>query len=441
MTTTIPAPTRSRSRVARAVTVATLASILMLWMTRPMTTEAQSLLETGLIDALARVPAAAGALDSPISYVDYLAVAEARPGALVPTSLAELLALEESGDPAAARWFAASMGIASGPGDLLTELLSEGPSWPTSVGFDFADIDRAIAFGAPPANGTVLLGDFDPSAIEAAYAARGYTTSAAGDRSLLCSGNGCDAGLEIDLANRDTSVPFGGRLGRQEPLAISTAEILSSADMRTVEEMLAAIQGNGPSLAGSPSFVALANAPDDDVMLIQATLLPGSLVVAVLDLAGMIGATPDEVKAILAEFEALAPLPPPSAVAIVDGATPTEQVVTLALAYPDDADAAVAAEVVAERLRSVRSIVRDAPLAELLDERGVTSVQSDVRPAGPDMDAAAIVELRAPLAGDEPTDSGRLAPSSALYRLFVDLVFTRDLLWLAPSGEATGSDD
>ena len=124
MTATIPALTRSRSRVARAVTVATLASILLLSMTRPMTTEAQSLLETALIDALARVPATAETLEAPISYVDYLAVAEARPGALVPTSLAEFLALEEADDPAAARWFAASMGIASGPSDLLTELLS-----------------------------------------------------------------------------------------------------------------------------------------------------------------------------------------------------------------------------------------------------------------------------------------------------------------------------
>ena len=151
----------------------------------------------------------------------------------------------------------------------------------------------------------------------------------------------------------------------------------------------------------------------------------------------MIGerATPEQVEAIIAEFDALAPLPAPTAVAIIDGATPTEQVLTLALAYPDEADAAVAADAVAARLGSVRSIMRDAPLAELLDERGVTSIASEVRPAGPDTHAAAVVELRAPLAGDEPTPRAALVASSALYRLFVHLVLTRDLLWLAPTGE------
>ena len=68
-----------------------------------------------LLDALRLVPSAAAAGSMPISYVDYDAVAEARPGALAPTSLADLLARQDADDPAAALWFAAAQGISSGP--------------------------------------------------------------------------------------------------------------------------------------------------------------------------------------------------------------------------------------------------------------------------------------------------------------------------------------
>jgi hypothetical protein len=43
------------------------------------------------------------------------------------------------------------------------------------------------------------------------------------------------------------------------------------------------------------------------------------------------------------------------------------------------------------------------------------------------------VEVRAPLAGAEvDVATGQPAPSSSLYRLFIDLVQRRDLLWLVP---------
>ena len=43
------------------------------------------------------------------------------------------------------------------------------------------------------------------------------------------------------------------------------------------------------------------------------------------------------------------------------------------------------------------------------------------------------IEVRAPLPGAEPDPStGAPEPSSALYRLFIDMVMRRDLLWLMP---------
>jgi hypothetical protein len=63
----------------------------------------------------------------------------------------------------------------------------------------------------------------------------------------------------------------------------------------------------------------------------------------------------------------------------------------------------------------------------------VTSITSRVVPGGTDALAAAVVEMRSPLAGPEPAeDGGRPAASSSLYRLLVSLVLRGDLLWLAP---------
>jgi hypothetical protein len=388
-----------------------------------------------LLDALRLVPSAAIAASSSISYIDYDAVAAARPGALAPTSLAELLARQDADDPAAALWFAAAQGIASGPSDLLASLFVEGPSWPEAVGFDFTDIGRAVTFGSPPSNGTVLLGTFDAAAIAAAYEARGYSSAAAGDRTLLCPPDGCDAGMAVDLANRDTRVPFGGRLGRLEPLVASDTDMLSSADGGVIEEMLATADASLPSVADAAPFRVAATAPTDDLAIIQATLLPAALAVGGPNLGAMlIEPSTEGAGAVLQEVADLPPLPAPSALAIVDGATPTEQVLTIALAYPVGVDVGAAAVALAERLETARSIRADAPLGDLLDERGVTAITP--RPSGAE-DAgftAAVVELRAPLEGTEASDTDRPSPSSALYRLFMDLVLSRDLLWLTPTG-------
>ena len=147
-------------------------------------------------------------------------------------------------------------GIASGPSDLFAGLMNGGPAWPEVVGFDFTDIDRAITFGTPPSNGTVLVGSFDPSAIGAAYAARGYTSSAAGEHALLCPEAGCDTGLALDLKSIDPRIPFGGRLGRSEPLAVAPSDLLSSADAATIDEMLAAADGSTASVADLDAFRA-----------------------------------------------------------------------------------------------------------------------------------------------------------------------------------------
>jgi hypothetical protein len=252
---------------------------------------------TAFADALDRVPDTDEARGSIVSYVDYRTVESARPGAAQPESFAALEALRDAEDPSGRLWNAAYLGVSSGSGDLLRSLFRGAPDWPALIGFDFFDVDREVAFGDPPADGIVLFGEFEPSAIAAAFAARGYTATETDGRSLLCPPDGCDSGTRLHMDQRDPRIPFGGDLGRLEPLGVSETEIDSSASDETVRDLLAAAAGTIPSLGEDPAHRAAAEAVALENSVIPATIVPASHVAA--DVAGVLLQGGDKGKALL----------------------------------------------------------------------------------------------------------------------------------------------
>ena len=226
--------------------------------------------------ALGSVPDTLDLRQQLVSWIDYAALVESREGAAHPASIEALLALLDAKDPAARLWMAALNGAASGSGRLLRYLFDGGPEWPRMVGFDFTDVRSELAFGQPPGDGIVLQGEFDPDRIGAALSARDFTSTDAGPFTLWCRSDGCDKGLEVDVAGRDPADPFGGELGRRQPLAVSEGTLLSSAAIDTVDAMLAATVDAGPSLADDGSYAAVAEAMAAEGTLIQATLVPGT---------------------------------------------------------------------------------------------------------------------------------------------------------------------
>lgn len=387
--------------------------------------------DDALLAALAHVPDDAIARSDLVSWLDQDALITSRPGAAQPTSGAHLVELLGSDEPAGDLLRAALQGASSGEADILQRLVFA-ERWPAELGLDITAIDSHLRFGQPPGDGSVLLGRFDPEAIAAAFEQRGYTATPADGHLLLCGAAGCKNGMDMDLANIDAGLLFGAELGRSEPIAVTATDILSSADVATVRAMLEATHGTAPSLAADPSYRAVATAAHPDARLIQATLLPG----------GMIGLDPtifasfaDSQEAagelVVALDEAFEEMPPAQVIAFLDAATATEQVVTIALAYADEADAAATAEVLPRRLETLPSLAAREPLADLLAERGVTSVSGRVIPASDGASAVAAIDLRAPLAGPDP-DEGTVASSSQVYRLLVQLLLQRDVLWLAP---------
>ena len=370
-----------------------------------------------------------------MSWIDYAALIDSREGAARPASFEALLALLDARDPTARLWMAALNGANSGSGRLLSSLLRGAAEWPRIVGFDFTDVRSELAFGQPPGDGVVLQGQFDPERIGAALSTRDFTSNDAGPFTLWCGSDGCDKGMELDVAGRDPDDPFGGELGRRQPLAVAEGTIISSAAIDTVDAMLATNLDGEPSLADDGSYAAVAAAIAGEGRLVQAMFVPGTHPLFYLPVILDERTSPDEIQERLDELGAdFEPIPPTSLLGIGDAVTDAEQVVTLALAYPTLAEAQAAADVLPRRLDTMTSVRTARPWKEHLDELGVDRVDARAVERMDGEGALAMLTFRAPIAGPEADpDTGFVTMSSRLYRLFVQMIQGHDTAWLAAS--------
>jgi hypothetical protein len=297
-----------------------------------------------LAHMLALVPQTAAA-SSPmeIAYVDYRAL-EAAAGIERPAAI-------DPDDDDFVVWLHAQRRMATGP-RFLQWIIAAGDETPQVVGFSWLAVDRAMLFGAPPTHSLILGGDpdalTDVDSIDAAFAARGYESEEIDDAILWRHAE--RDGLEIDVANRNPANPFGGDLGRSEPLALLPGFLLSSPSDESVRDMLAAAADPSSSLAGRPDFAAIAEALGQDELLIQA------LFYSPQDLGFM----PGDPFAALEEEDlpdptaGYGPLPPYTMAALADlHDADGNDVHIIALAYLDADRAASAAAELAERLRGL----------------------------------------------------------------------------------------
>jgi hypothetical protein len=237
----------------------------------------------------------------------------------------------QNGDPAAV--FDAIP--AGGPVPLWEHLDRYGDRYHDFVGFDFFEVEYAAAFGIPPQTGIVLVGEFDTGAVIGAHTARGYTIERQdGSGTLLCPPDGCETGKVVDIAAMDPANPFGGRLGRNEPVFVADGLILNSPDFAVLEAMIAAHEGRAESLADRPEYQALAAALPDIVQHSIQAFGPGGF--------GLPGARAGEVNALLDS----APLPRYRFAASVGGTGSGGIFAAVVLIYADASEAAAAAAAV-----------------------------------------------------------------------------------------------
>lgn len=386
--------------------------------------------EHPLFTMLANVPATATipTEDRPIieiSYVDYRALEQARPGVPSPESWEAL-----NNDANFQLWVANMARVTSG-WPYLNQYFRDAANMPEVMGFDLFDIDRTFAFGSPPGAGFIFDGDFDAEAIAAAHNAREYTQSEVEGVTLWCGPVGCDDGTKVDPVNRNLANIFGGDLGRQQPFALVPGHILQSGDLATLNSMIDTHVGKSDSLLDLNEYRAIAEAitePQDETLdlLVQVQfLLPSNL-------------TGDPLGPDLTPIlENYGTLPAYSLAGVVDRQEGEFQVAMLAVAYLTEEDATQAAEELTNRLASFpinveqpnTLLIEDESISASIDEARVYYSEAADR-------WVAIAAIRYPLPA-ETADSDRPAPSGVVYRLWFRAYVTRSftLLTLDPAGE------
>ncbi|MBX3064698.1 MAG: hypothetical protein KF726_17075 [Anaerolineae bacterium] len=381
-----------------------------------------------LLDLLKFVPNTAMALQSEISYLDFRALIESRSGAADIRSVADWLAADRDSD-SFGLFMAALLGISAGDGDIVVSY-NRAEEILAATGVDLFAIERELTFAAPPANTTLLSGAFDLGSIEAAFLAHDYVSQPQGDTTLLCSPNGCDDGLRIDLKKIDPANPFGGKLGRLEPIFLAPGYLFNSADSSVLSQSVGLYKSaskSGSLGVDNPDYVALADYLGVAGTLLQAYLLPASFV-DTFDVGMLTRLTPEQRERVLKELAAdFQPIAAYSLVGIAHSVSGAEQLVTVTLVYDQEADAQAAAEILPDRLRSYVSLVARRPLLDLIEDRGAAFDGATVVESGDRY--LTVLTFRAPLEGDQQID-GRYVASGILFRLFSNAWLTRDTGWL-----------
>lgn len=386
-----------------------------------------------LLDMLAKIPADLSAQEW-LTYIDYHAIMDARPGAPTPTSWSEAASILEQEDQEHALFMSALMSYQSGPSEIPQGLFRAGETI-DAIGLDLFAVERAIQFANPPASVTILEGNFDTDAITSAFADLDYTESDDAGLTLLCPANGCDTGMEQNIATRNPANIFGGQLGRSQPVLMGENWLASSPSDTALNSVVAAASDESESLADLPAYQVAANAVSAKGTVLQAYfILPATIGSSITDILLMNSRmTQEQLNAILDRLEAdFEPIPAYSLVVLAEVATEEEDLTVITLIYPDAETAEAAADVLPGRIENYTSLVTQQAFSEMLEQRGMTSIETEVA-EGEDR-AALVLTFHAPLPGTEtPEGDSRPQQLGLVYALFVRSYMARDLGWLATS--------
>lgn len=321
------------------------------------------------------------------------------------------------------------------PGDLAPYLVIGAPGYRDRMGFDFFQVGQTLEFAGPPYTVYVLQGSFDPEQVVEAFVARDYEIVADEPATFLCPVAGCDTGMSTNLINRDLSVPFGGHLGRRQPVAVTGDLVISSTSDLVVEALLATRAGEFPSFADVPEVRAL------DALLagfpyVTTVTMVNPAATALLDPMAIIGfgpdADPSRLEAVHAELDSL-PLPFYNLTAFASVADEQNEYGLALLIYPDAELAAIAAASVDQRLQSFEYGSAGLSFADYYGERGAIEPATVFthEESGISIVVLSIVREIPPLLDD---DGVTVQTGQGFSRLFGSVTM-RDAFWLVPSGE------
>jgi hypothetical protein len=303
----------------------------------------------------------------------------------------------------------------------LQYVFSKADQMPQVVGFEWiASVDRTLEYGTPPQSPLIVGGTFDASAISTALSARGFEET---DVSGVPVWSRFDDGA-VNIKDADPADPFGGHLGMAARIALLPGYLANSSYMDATKGIIAAVQGDQPSLADNPDYHALAEAiTAPEGLLLQAMFFD------VTDL-GFLPGNPATTAEQGAEDPTAnyGPLMPYSLVVLADRQEGQDQVHLIGLVYPNADVAGSAAEEVARR---IEAFTLPQKTDTLVDQYGA-QVSSRVYTSDTTRLAVAVVEVRYPLPADRiDAATGRFITGGLMYRTWSQAIMQRAFFVLA----------
>lgn len=386
--------------------------------------------DTPLLRILSAVPAGLARAEGFVSYIDFRASEAGREGTGRYANVEQLVADESD---AASLWINALP--SSGPGDLMQNIF-RGSDMQEVMGFDLFDIDQALEFGMPPTNGVMLAGDFEAGTIIAAHIARDFTVESTIESpeglTLLCGPDGCDSGQQTNIENRYPSNPFGGNLGRSQPTLIITSEddhdlVMSSGPLDVVDAMADSVYGERQSLADNRTYRAAAEVLAGRDLLRGAYFISPMEVYFLPDMPNVLGGMGEDQD--VTELD-LPHLPGYMLLVFADIANEDTQHAVVGLVYTNIEDAEAAVEAVPARLDVAVSLRVARPMQDLFDERGMVLNEPEIIENETTGRFVVLFDFEYPQVTNEPNNSGLITQSGLGFRLFMNMLFARDLAWL-----------
>jgi hypothetical protein len=384
-----------------------------------------------LINLLAFAPDNQATRDSLISYTDYHALVMARPGAVWPKSPVDWQTLNADKDKALGLFNAALFGVSGSGADRLAQAYFRGGvEMQTATGINIYTVERTLSFGEPPNTMVILKGAFGLDAIGQAYQAHAYTKNDLKGLTMWCGARGCDDGLHLDMKNLKPFDPFGGDLGRQQPVVVAPDYVLSSPNLQVLTDSVAAYQG-AASLANQPDYLAFSEVITQSGTLLQTLVIPTKI----LESATLIGkALPPDVLAKLRDkfVNTTAVLPTFSLFGFAHTINNDKVITYVALVYDNESDAKSAADLLPTFINQAPSVARKGvTIGDLITSRGGTIGTTQVYTSTSANKFVMLLPIESAVEPSEPANGEtRLTASGLVYRLFTDALVTRDLLWL-----------
>jgi hypothetical protein len=297
-----------------------------------------------------------------------------------------------------------------------------------TTGINYFSIERTAWFGQDESYGLIMEGDFDTEAIVTAYKERDWELTPNDDSILvLCSNLGCEEGSVIDFTNRNTANPFGGELGRREPIALVDDYIFNAIEMDSFETMLMTRAGLHPSLGAAADVQAAVRNLNLYGSIRQAAIFNhADLIQTMLPLT-------IEPAARRRTLNQIQDVPVAQLLMLVDTANPFIEAGHLLLVYATQADAQIAQAALSQNLSPDSNLVLapNGTLRQLMESRGILQPVTMIEDEMSGYFVVRVSLQNSLTIGTAHSTNGSLIPSGIQFYLFLRMVQVRDVHWFA----------